>query len=210
MKVGVISDIHADVTSLKTVMRRFDQAGIRTIVCCGDLVERGSDGNAVVGMLRESSIPCVKGNHDENALRHAILSRNLDESGRLSAESLEFLQGLPPSLGLTIDEIDVLLTHAIPSDNGGAAFQDESLVKFSKQFKKDLAKVDAEIVIVGHTHFPFNVSYRDKWILNPGCVCRLQSRDSHTYGILDLAQLSFAVFDVSSGEPYEPFTATLD
>ena len=60
-----------------------------------------------------------------------------------------------------------------------------------KRFKKDLARVDADIVVVGHTHFPFDVTFRDKWIVNPGCVCDLQSRDSHTYGILDLSELTF-------------------
>ena len=122
MRVGVISDLHADIASLEMVLQRFEREDISTILCGGDLVERGSDGNAVVEILQGRSIPCVKGNHDENALRHARLSRDVDEAGRLSAKSLEFLEALPPTRDLDVDGVGLLLAHAIPSDNGGAAF----------------------------------------------------------------------------------------
>jgi protein phosphatase len=155
-------------------------------------------------MLRDRPILCVQGNHDENAIRHAKTSANFidprDETSPLDGDTLGFIEQLPASRTLTCNGTKVMLTHAIPSDNGGAAFQDESNRKLSKRFKKDLARIDADILIVGHTHYPFDVSFRGKRIINPGCICRLQSRDSHTYGILDLSNQAFAVIDVSAGE----------
>ncbi len=210
MRIGVISDIHADIESLEVVMRLLENADVDTVVCGGDLVERGSDGNAVVELLRGLSIPCVKGNHDENAIRHAKLSGDLDYEKRLSPDTLDYLNRLPPSYSFTVDDVGLMLTHAIPSDNGAAAFQDETNSKLSKKLKKDLARVESEILIVGHTHYPFDVTYREKWIVNPGCVCNLQSRDSHTFAVLDLSELNFSVFNASTGQPCEAFVAKFD
>lgn len=204
LRIGVISDIHADMTSLESAVRRLDDANVDMILCAGDLVERGGDGSAVIELIRDRSILCVQGNHDENAIRHARLSANYadprDETPPLDGDTLDFLEKLPASRTLAADGTKLMVTHATPSDNGGAAFQDESNRKLSKRFKKDLARVDADILIVGHTHYPFDLEFRGKRILNPGSVCGLQSRDSHTYGIFDLSDQIFAVFDVSTGE----------
>ena len=210
MKIGLISDLHADIASLRGALALLDQADADAIVCCADVVERGAEGGPVVQLLRERSIPCIQGNHDENAIRHARLSANRDDEPQLSLESLDFLQRLPAFRLLTFSGIRVMLAHAIPSDNGGAAFQDASLSKLSKRFKKDLARVEAEIVVIGHTHYPFDVTYRAKWILNPGSVCNLQDRDSHTCGILDLSSLTYSVLDVLTGECCNHFVAQID
>lgn len=210
LRIGVISDIHDDLTALESTLGQLDDANVGTVLCAGDLVERGANGGAVIELLRDRSILCVQGNHDENAIRHASLSANFadprDETPPLDGDALGFIEQLPASRTLTSNGTKLMLTHAIPSDNGGAAFLNESNRKLSKRFKKDLTRVDADILIVGHTHYPFDVSFREKRIVNPGCVCRLQSRDSHTYGILDLSNLTFAIFDASTGESRDLIT----
>ena len=210
-RIGVISDIHADLASLQSALDRLDRANVDAVVCAGDLVERGvDDGSSVIELLQSRSIPCVQGNHDENALRHASLSANFvdsrDDSVPLDHRTLEFLDELPSSRVLTYGKTTIMLTHAIPSDNGGIVFRDERCLDLSKRLKKDLARVEADILIVGHTHYPFDVTYRGKRLLNPGSVCKLQSRDSHTVGILDLSDSTFSVLDASSGEDCDLIT----
>ncbi len=203
MRLGIISDLHADVKSLEAALKLLDSVNVDEIVCCGDVVERGVDGDAVVRLLLERSILCVQGNHDENAIRHERLVANQGGQPGLTQATLAFLGELPMTRSLDLNGIRLLLAHAIPSDNGGAAFQGEGLRNLAKRFKKDLAKADVDVVAVGHTHYPFDVTFGDKWIINPGAVCHLQSRDSHTCGILDLSNLDFSVFDISTGAPID-------
>jgi predicted phosphodiesterase len=63
MKIGLISDIHGDIDALRMALEHLHDAD--HILCAGDLVEKGSAGPAVVDLIRERSIPTVRGNHDE-------------------------------------------------------------------------------------------------------------------------------------------------
>jgi len=214
MRLGIISDIHGDWDSLSTAISVLQNAAVDMLLCAGDLVERGSDDHGVVRFLREHSIPCVQGNHDENAVRHAAL--NSDSEGDthddtvLSMDAIDFLSQLPPTQTFTFGETNILLAHATPSDNGAPVFQDSSCNSLSKKFKKDLARMEADILIVGHTHFPFDIRYKNKRVLNPGSVCNLQSRDSHTCGILDLSDQAFRVLDLTTGSLVEILQRTFE
>ncbi len=41
-----------------------------TILCAGDLVERGLDGDAVIEFLRDESIPCITANVEQIRFRN--------------------------------------------------------------------------------------------------------------------------------------------
>src|SRR3954470_17828493 len=64
MKLGLISDIHADLDHLRRALILLRERGAETILCAGDLVDGESEGNAVVEFVRQQNIPCVQGNHD--------------------------------------------------------------------------------------------------------------------------------------------------
>ena len=203
MRIGIISDIHGDMQSLTAAADCLQQQSVDVVLCAGDVVERGSDDHGVILYLRLHGIPCVQGNHDENAVRHAELSYDSDDTSEdespLSLEAVEFLKTLPLTQSFTFGQTTLLLAHATPSDNGAPVFQDSTCSSLSKKFKKDLARMEADILIVGHTHFPFDIRYKGKRVLNPGSVCNLQSRDSHTCGILDLSDQSSVVLDLTTG-----------
>lgn len=74
MRIGIISEIHGDMPSLTAAVDYLQQQTVDLILCAGDVVERGSDDHGVVSYLRQLGIPCVQGNHDENAVRHSELS----------------------------------------------------------------------------------------------------------------------------------------
>ena len=201
-KIGIISDIHGDVESLEKAIRLFDQHGVQTILCAGDTVEKGNHEDRVVELLKAARIPCVQGNHDENAIRHYHLSLALKPPAEipLADETIEFLCQLPNVIEAEIAKIKVLVCHATPSDNGGRVFHAEGGNRLSKRFKKDLARTNCEVIVVGHTHSPIDVQYRGKRILNPGAVCKLKEKDSHTAGVLDLPSIKFSVFRLEDGK----------
>lgn len=74
MRIRIISDNQGDMPSLTAAVDYLQQQTVDLILCAGDVVERGSDDHGVVSYLRQLGIPCVQGNHDENAVRHSELS----------------------------------------------------------------------------------------------------------------------------------------
>ena len=149
----------------------------------------------------------MQGNHDENAIRHSVLSNSIDDTAEIDSsldiEAIEYLKGLPLTRSFTSGQTTVLLALATPSENGGPVFQDSAYGSLSNRFKKDLARMESVLLIVGHTHFPFDIRYNGKRVLNPGSVCNLQGRDSHTYGILDLTSQGFWVLELATGSSIE-------
>src|SRR3954452_1340381 len=68
MRLGLIADIHADPRALEATLRHLEALRVEEIVCAGDLVGYGAEPDAVVTMLRDRAIPCIRGNHDRWAL----------------------------------------------------------------------------------------------------------------------------------------------
>src|SRR6266542_7092219 len=62
MRVGIISDINANLTALVAVLA--DMPPVHGIVCCGDLVGYYDRPNEVCALVRERGIACIRGNHD--------------------------------------------------------------------------------------------------------------------------------------------------
>jgi predicted phosphodiesterase len=65
------------------------------------------------------------------------------------------------------------------------------------------------VIILGHTHTPLIVSVGDQQIVSPGCVYYDYPEFRSTCAILSLPEREFTVFDVDTGEPFEPERLTL-
>ena len=200
MKIGIISDIHAQFDALKRVLRLLEKQAVDQIICVGDLIDRGDDGDAVVALINRREIPCVQGNHDKMAKStQAFIKRNphlnlpLDA---LKSETVEFLSALPQSLKLNLAGVSVMIVHDNPwhdqtqyifPNSGVHVFQD--VVKTAK----------TQIIIMGHTHLPMCVHYQNSVIVNPGSVCINRVEYNQTCGILHLPERKFDLYDINSG-----------
>ena len=69
--------------------------GADKIVCAGDVVEKGPDGDSVVDALHRNLIPTVRGNHDDNALPHTQYGAPFSGERPLKERTLDYLEGLP-------------------------------------------------------------------------------------------------------------------
>ena len=67
MRVLVISDIHANLVALETVLTAVE-GQYDTVWCLGDVVGYGPRPNECVALIREIASLCVMGNHDWAAL----------------------------------------------------------------------------------------------------------------------------------------------
>lgn len=219
MKIGIISDIHADRASLERALSLLRRAGVDKVVCAGDLVEKGDEGDEVIALIAQHCIPCVKGNHDDNAVRHAALSTHQEETSRerarrrkenpLSAASIDYLEALPQTRSYIWEGQRLMLAHATPFHLSASIFSSSfhrhgtAPEGFSKAFKKFLTRSHIDLLILGHTHTPMVATFRDICIVNPGSICHTRSRDSHTFATLSLPDYTFEVYDLHTGDPTE-------
>ncbi|MBK8020629.1 MAG: metallophosphoesterase family protein [Chloroflexi bacterium] len=201
--LGLIADIHADDAALTRALDLLHDKGVDTILCAGDLVEKGPDGDAVVRQIGELAIPCVRGNHDEAAAGNQLWMRqNADlslpqvQARLLSEETLVTLQGLPFSLRYTYEGLRVLVVHGTPTSNSQYLFPEIAPVLYQHA----AAEADADVVICGHTHMPARTHIGGVWFFNPGSVCQSGFMDSHTCARLRLPDMAFQVFSLATGE----------
>lgn len=190
MKIGVIADVHADYAALTTSLDRLDhQHHVDHIVCAGDLVGRGPRPEEVVQLMRKRGIPCVKGNHDEWA------------SG-VSAESARFLASLPMDWQQTYGSTRLYMCHGKPGSNIWGLYRDHVSDTLLNMM---LGSLKADVLIVGHTHVPMCIRVANGVVINPGSLYTVDSvrSTSHTYGVLNLPDLTFDLYDVTA-ERMEP------
>jgi len=65
VKLGIIGDIHSNLSGLESVLEAMRIEHVDTIVCAGDVVGYGASPRRCIELLQALSIPCVMGNHDE-------------------------------------------------------------------------------------------------------------------------------------------------
>lgn len=209
MKIGIISDIHADLTNLQKALTLLQQHSVDQIICAGDLVDGGPDGDAVVQLIQAQHIPCVQGNHDREAFADQAWLRKInpdpqDPSLRhiyLHNETVGFLAKLPLLRRLQVDEVNILLAHGTPWSNTTYVFPDAR----SNQWDELTQEADADIIVLGHTHVPMCRQWHKTWIVNPGSVYENRwNPHRHTCAILEPNPFHFAVYDIDHGQVLAP------
>jgi putative phosphoesterase len=190
MKIGIIADIHGDYAALTTALDRLDHYHhVDEILCAGDLVGRGPDQEKVIEVIRGRGIPTVKGNHDEWA-------------AGFSAENTDFLEELPINWKKHYSGCTIFMCHGKPGNNIWGLYRDhvsETLLNMMLQ------SLDADVLIVGHTHVPMYIRVANGCVINPGSLYTFNSTrvTSRTYGILHLPDLNFELFDLTT-DPIRP------
>lgn len=160
--IALISDIHANLPALESVLKEIEDLGIPHILCCGDIIGYGPHPRECVEILRERNVPCVLGNHDFYALElrnHKALREAEDElhedpvwAGILHAvhelreDDFEWLLGLPSFLKLP----GVIVGHAALHDveNWPYLIDDEDVLATLEE----LVSRKVSLGFFGHSH----------------------------------------------------------
>lgn len=190
MKIGIIADIHGDYAALNTALDRLDHFHqVDQILCAGDLVGRGPEQEKVVDVIRSRAIPTVKGNHDEWAYE-------------FSQENADFLEELPINWQKRFEGYSIFMCHGKPGNNIWGLYRDHVSNTLLNMM---LESLDADVLIVGHTHVPMYIKVANGVVINPGSLYTFDSLrvTSHTYGVLELPDLKFELFDLMT-EPNKP------
>jgi putative phosphoesterase len=224
VKLAVISDLHADVHALRDALAQIDRLRCDAVVCAGDLVDIGLFPEETIALLIERAVPTIRGNHDRWALGagraddpHAGGGERGATGWDLSEYALTFLRSLPLSWSATLEGVRVAVHHGrAGSDMDGI---DPDLLDGGVADVL-LTAADADVLIVGHTHRPFDYHTAcGKLIANPGALVRegqaeqpawvfdtklrtfspTSSPPRGTFGVLHLPSRRFVVHRASDG-----------
>jgi putative phosphoesterase len=190
MNIGIISDIHGDYIALEAALDRIDHFHkVDHILCAGDLVGRGPDPDRVVQVIRERKIPTVLGNHDE-------------WNYSISQENKDYLDALPIDWEGEFAGLRIFMCHGKPGNNIWGLYRNHVSETYLNIM---LTSLDANVLIVGHTHVPMYMRVARGCVINPGSLYTFENLrpSSHTYGILHLPDCTFDLFDLTTS-PAEP------
>lgn len=89
MKLGLISDIHADYGALVSAINRLETVhNLNEILCAGDLTGYGTQPDEVIALIRDRSITTVRGNHDSPSVETHVLCQKVNETWILNPGSV--------------------------------------------------------------------------------------------------------------------------
>lgn len=172
MRTLVISDIHGNAAALRAVAAvPFD-----FLVCLGDIVGYGPRPAECVTWVRSHADVVVQGNHDHaigNAddPRCSTPFRWLAEAttplqrAQLPVDDRRWLAALPRLAAFPLDGRRTVAVHATPSDPLYRYVGPDPV-----RWEAERDGVHADLLLVGHTHLPFDLTVSGLRIVNPGSV----------------------------------------
>jgi diadenosine tetraphosphatase ApaH/serine/threonine PP2A family protein phosphatase len=155
MRLGILSDIHANYEALSAVLEAYSSENIDAYYCLGDTVGYGGSPNECAEIIRDIAKATILGNHDAavagrmdysyyyEAARHALDIH----SAMLGEANLEWLKSLPYQIKL--DDIGVQLCHGSP-----VRLEEFEYIFAPEQARECLSMYSelGHITLIGHSH----------------------------------------------------------
>lgn len=199
MLVGVISDIHSNLSALNKVLNELEGENLDYILCLGDIVGYGPEPNEVCEKLRKrKNVIALKGNHDHAVVTGDVEGMNEDAKRavkwtreRLDDSNLEFLHSLDEYKALNFDQFNVFAVHGSPDDYlNEYVYEDTSESRLKEMFES----TGAHLIATGHTHIPFVKEVGTSLFVNAGSVGQPRDRDRRScYIVMDTNDRSLDV-----------------
>jgi predicted phosphodiesterase len=206
LKYAIISDIHANLEALQSVLEYIDNANADQVVCLGDVVGYNANPNECADVIRERNIPTICGNHDAVAcgldepwgFNPVALAAAVWTREQLKAEHSQWLRELPDML--VFDHF--IAAHGSPTDRDCYLFSWEDITPHLRSMEEH----DRTLCFFGHTHSPgifsedgiysvdddskFAVGTDKVFFINPGSVGQPRDGDPRA---------AFGMFDTEEG-----------
>lgn len=167
MKIGILSDIHGNITALTAVFADMLRNNVNSIMVLGDIIDYGPHSNEVIQLLEkfEGTVLCnIHGNH-ENAIVYNQYEKFSSDRGRVCAQytrdnltekSWNYVERVMTNTGkktILVKNKKVLAIHGSLEDNYWQAISIRS--KLDEYWEYDY-------VFSGHSHLPhmFEIYYK--------------------------------------------------
>lgn len=181
MKVAVLADIHANAPALTAVLKAVDIAHIKKLYVAGDLIDYYYDVAEIFQLLAPYDVTFVRGNHEDmlKAYRCEKIEGLVSKYGsglkvaceNLTNEQLNWLENLPHPLHFEELDKKVLLSHGSPWCINTYIYPDAE-----QHIKDKLFEYGEDLIITGHSHYPFVWYKNNQIVINPGSVGQQRDR----------------------------------
>jgi putative phosphoesterase len=189
MRYAFFSDIHSNLFALEAVLADVAEVGVDQRYVLGDLVGYAPWPNQVLDRLREEAIPIVMGNYDDGtgfgrdecgcAYTHPI-EKSLGDAGfawtkaHTSETNTAWLRTLAPQIRFEADGYRFLLVHGSPRKMNEYLYED----KPDSTFARIAADANADVIICGHTHRPYDKTVAGTRFINDGSAGKPKDGDA--------------------------------
>jgi len=153
MRIGIFSDVHANLEALNAVMRAFAEERIDKYVCLGDTVGYGASPNETCDLVRKTVAFTILGNHDAAVAGRMDYSYYYDAARQaldlhaaiLSPDNMSWLRALP----YEVREGAIAYCHGSPIN-----LEEFEYIFATEQAARCLEIWDrlAEVTFIGHSH----------------------------------------------------------
>jgi len=155
MRIGIFSDVHANIEALSAVVEALRRESPDVMYCLGDVVGYGASPNECADLVRSVAKVTILGNHDaavsgrmDYSYYYEAARRALDlHVSLLSAENLAWLRALPYKH--IVEDTGVHLCHGSP------VRLEEFDYIFSPEQARDCLSIFPELghlTLIGHSH----------------------------------------------------------
>ncbi len=155
MRIGVFSDVHANLEAVLAVREAYRREGVDRLYCLGDVVGYGASPNECADIVRSMAELTILGNHDAavagcmdysyyyEAARHVLDAH----AASLSEENRSWLNRLPYKHWL--EDIGLLMCHGSP-----LRLEEFNYVFTPEQARECMAIRDqlGFLTLIGHSH----------------------------------------------------------
>ncbi len=155
MRLGIFSDIHANLEALSAVLEAYRTESIDVFYCLGDTVGYGGSPNECADLVRSVAKKTILGNHDaavsgrmDYSYYYEAARQALDtHAAMLSEDNMAWLKSLPYQEEIT--DCDVLLCHGSP-----VRLEEFEYIFVPEQARECLPIWDklGHITLIGHSH----------------------------------------------------------
>jgi putative phosphoesterase len=216
MRIAVMADIHSNSIALDAVLADIRiSGGVQGYWILGDLVAIGHDPVGVMERLAElPNAVFIRGNADRYTSSGEYPRPDQDDvrsdlsvlpvftevnrgfawtQGALAVNGwLDWLDDLPLEYRLTLpDGTRMLAVHASPGEDDGKGF---NFTMSDAQMAEQLGTPEADVVLVGHTHWPFDRIVNGVRVINTGSVSNPFPPDLRaSYMIFDIEEDGYQV-----------------
>lgn len=219
MRVGVFSDIHGNIKAFEKCLDFLHLQKVDKLIFLGDAVGYLPFGAQVLNRLKENNVECIKGNHEAMLLgllpvkeKNNEVYRLGQQKNKLNEDLIQYIQSWEDAVRLEVKGKKFYFVHGSPGNQlTGYVYPDTDLSPFRD--------IEYDVVVMGHTHYPFLREEYGKIFINPGSVGL--PRDVSGYSCLAIIntdpfnvlhyRIKFDINDVVAGiNPGEVHQATLE
>lgn len=205
MRVGIISDIHANFQALESVLQDAENKKCEKIFCLGDLAMAGPQPRLVIDFVKkQNDWEIIQGNTDkligdfsseifnDVKSKFPIMAKALaDDIYLLEDDKKEYLKNLSPQKVMDIEGVKVLMVHGSPRRNNEDILPDMPLSKV----EEIVSGTDADLIFCGHTHVPCGYQTNKKQtVVNVGSAGRpMTGEPKACYVVADFENGAFSI-----------------